>query len=538
MTLHTVSKKKDQQTEAFKKAMRTWQNEPWRFISEILGWNPWEKQKEILQSIRENKETYVKSCNAAGKTYLAAAIVLWWIFTRRGKVVTTAPTWRQVKEVLWANIGAMTERATQLGIRAMQTSIKLAADWYAVGLSTRVPDKFQGYHGNVLVVVDEASGVDDPAIWAAIDGNLTDNKHDRLLAIGNPLNPESTFAGKFKLPRKKGLVNHITISAFDVPNVIYKQDIIPHLVSYEWVEQKRIEWGEDSPLYQARILGEFPKIGTAALFPMHWLERAFGYHTQGFYMTEEPSGDQVWVPGMTDLSEGVASLALDVSGSGMDYNAMSYVTGRKLQAMVGWPGVDSSEILGDVDPMSRPDHPNFFDWVELHRPDIGVIDASGLGDPIYRYAQRYIKEHPERYRKFRVKKYLAGSSPFSESKQMRFENRKAEDYFFVRDLLGRNELDLGNVDPQMREKILTQTNAIRWRPSKRGYIQIEDKETMRRREGFSPDEWESLIMAVAGTRIGGNRREHTASFDYKGRGRGEDEDLRGVVSFDYNFDRY
>ncbi len=531
---------KAKQDAAFEKAMRTWRAFPERFIHDVLGWKPWDKQVEILHSIIDNKETYVKSCNAAGKSYLAAALVIWWLFTRRGKVVTTAPTWRQVREVLWANIGAQCERAhKKLGMKPLQSSLKLGPDWYAVGLSTKVPDKFQGYHGNVLVVVDEASGVNDSAIWDAIDGNLTDNKHDRLLAIGNPLDPTSVFASKFKVPLRKGWNSHITISAFDTPNVKTGTEVVRGMVTREWVEMKTMEWGVTSPQYLARVLGEFPKTGLQSLFPIHWLERAFAYNSTDSWepviVDGAPTGEYEVIPGMPDLSSGVKSLGLDVAGSGMDNNAMCYMTGYKLQDIVGWPTVDSSDILGDDD--IPHDNPTFFGWVRKYRPDVGVIDALGLGDPIYKYARKYRSKNKMELGRFRIRAFKASNAAVKDDK---YENYKAESYFKVRDLLSENGLDLSLTPLNVRDTIINQANAIRWQTSKRGLIMIESKDQMRSRvpEIGSPDELESLIMSiVGGKRAPTDSQAGTAGFDYTGTS-AEYEDVGGVANWEYDFDKY
>lgn len=518
----------------------------WQDVDAPEGYK-WDKVKSV-EFIGEQEtvainvpeyEAYVTSF-VEHNSWLAAGIVIWWMFTRRGKVVTTAPTWRQVREVLWANIGAQCEaNIGKLGMKPLQSSMKLKSDWFAVGLSTRVPDKFQGYHGNVLIVVDEASGVNDPNIWAAIDGNLTDNKHDRLLAIGNPLDPTSVFASKFKLPQKKGLVKKITISAYDTPNLKQGKEVIRGMVTTEWVEQKLAEWGYDSPLFQARILGEFPKTGLAALFPLHWLERAFGYTTTGHYEAINDSGEwtQEWVHGLPDLSDGASTIALDVSGSGADNNAMTYMTGNKLQNIVGWPTVDSSNILGDDN--EAHDQPTFFGWVRQYRPDFGVIDALGLGDPIYKYARKYKNANRAEFQKFKLKAFKASNAAVLDHK---YENYKAEAYFKVRDLLGNTMLDWSNVPPAMRETLVTQANAIRWQTSKkRGLIEIESKDQMRRRvpEVGSPDELESVIMAIAGGKNVTTDKRANASFTFNASNNDAvDEMVNGNASFEYKFDRY
>src|ERR1019366_4773596 len=56
-------------------------------------------------SLAKNRHTAVKSCHASGKTFTAAEAVIWWI-TRYGDgiAITTAPTWLQVKKLLWGEI--------------------------------------------------------------------------------------------------------------------------------------------------------------------------------------------------------------------------------------------------------------------------------------------------------------------------------------------------------------------------------------------------------------------------------------------------
>ena len=58
-----------------------WAKDPVRFATETLGANPWSKQKEILEAIRDNVRVAVRSCNGSGKTYIAAHVVLWWLMS-------------------------------------------------------------------------------------------------------------------------------------------------------------------------------------------------------------------------------------------------------------------------------------------------------------------------------------------------------------------------------------------------------------------------------------------------------------------------
>ena len=152
------------------------------------------------------------------------------------------------------------------------------ANWeknFAIGFSTS-PDsaaehatKMQGWHNEwVLVVVDEACGM-APQIWRTANEGLINDEQCKILAIGNPTDPECDFAqachssdpanndGKDPYISDKGWYV-ITIDARDNPNYIARKRIIPGLASYEWVQSIFKEYGEDGDGARYRVKGLFP----------------------------------------------------------------------------------------------------------------------------------------------------------------------------------------------------------------------------------------------------------------------------------------
>jgi hypothetical protein len=133
--------------------------DPSSFARTLLGHTIWPKQHEILQSLAKFPKTAVKACHASGKTFTAAQAVLWWITTqKRGIAITTAPTRMQVEQVLWGEIHSAVQLARVEYPRPSATRLQLAPDRFAIGMSTNEGVRFQGYHGNVLIVIDEAPG--------------------------------------------------------------------------------------------------------------------------------------------------------------------------------------------------------------------------------------------------------------------------------------------------------------------------------------------------------------------------------------------
>ena len=101
-----------------------------------------------------------------------------------------------------------------IGGKLTRTRLEISPTRYAYGFSTNTEDRFQGFHsGNILVIVDEASGVDE-FIYNAIDG-VTTASNSKLLLIGNPHGYAGTFYDAFHKNRSQFHTVHI--SAFDLP---------------------------------------------------------------------------------------------------------------------------------------------------------------------------------------------------------------------------------------------------------------------------------------------------------------------------------
>ena len=248
-----------------------------------------EDTQQIANSVRGHKYTVVRSCHGASKSHTAARLTLWFLYAfPNSKVITTAPTFRQVEDILWREIrSAKTNARIPLGGNLNNTSLDLGEQWFAMGLSTDTPDRFQGFHAvDVLLIVDEAAGVAED-IFNASEG-IVSSQHARVLYIGNPTTTSGTFYNAFKLPG----YGKIHISAFDTPNFtefgITLQDIRdntweakitaelsrPYLITPEWVYDKYLRWGEGTPMWDSRVMGEFPTEGEDTLIPMRYVEAA------------------------------------------------------------------------------------------------------------------------------------------------------------------------------------------------------------------------------------------------------------------------
>lgn len=231
--------------------------DPVWFARMALGVELWETQREILAAVAHHNRIAVKACHASGKTFAIAVAVLWWLVAHSdGIIVTTAPTWLQVEQIIWGEIRKLLIHAEARGVlkfpRPQRTQLKLGPQNYAIGLSTDDSSRFQGFHsGHVLIVIDEAPGV-RAEIFEAIEG-IRAGGQVHVLAIGNPTWAGGPFYDAFAGDRAQW--DPYTISAFDSPNL--------DGLSIEKLRQLPIGLAKDDPVFAhlPRTVFDNPKVG-------------------------------------------------------------------------------------------------------------------------------------------------------------------------------------------------------------------------------------------------------------------------------------
>ena len=253
-----------------------YKNDPVGFVKDILGaaGKPYDKQVDILRAIAKHPRVSVAACNSSGKDWAAARAIAWWLHTRpHAKVVVTGPTLRQVKDILWHELRLTVAAAGDaLPGKVTETKYVIDDDRFAIAFSSNSHHNIQGFHSpNLLVVVTEAQGVKQAYMEALKRLNPA-----KVLLIGNPLSHEGELYESHHA--KSALYHQITISAFDSPNFRRKRFRVPGLVTPEDVEHHRRDWGDDSPLYIASVLGQFPDALEDSLTTRNHVDRAIARH--------------------------------------------------------------------------------------------------------------------------------------------------------------------------------------------------------------------------------------------------------------------
>lgn len=429
----------------------------------MLGVTLWGKQREALRALTRSRRVAVKSGNGLGKDFTAAVAILWFLHTRRPAIVlSTAPTFRQVRNVLWRQIHALHRRAPAiLGGALRDTRWELADDRYALGLSAVGADQFQGFHcENILVVVDEAEGVSE-AIYEGIESVMT-TENARLLLIGNPTTTAGGFHRAFH--REAGIYEKVTISALESPNVRAGRIVIPGLTTAQWVEERRQVWGEESDRFRARILGDFPRQGVNNLLAPTDIDAAIygdgkpgrsgaGYdYGDGDGYDDAGADDDIIAQLVPDVYRrgGPVVLGADVARFGPDRSVIIARRGDIVQDIRVYHGLDTMAFAGEL-----------INAIRELRPERVYLDTVGIGAGVF-----------DRLRELGalLHEFNGATAPLRETG---CANRRAEGYWSLAQRFRSRRIRI----PQDTE-LAAELSELRYRYNSRGRVLLEDRKSV------------------------------------------------------------
>ena len=472
--------------------LRVYEDNPVGFVEDYLYGFLWSKQRQVCESVVKNRQTAVPSCHDTGKTYVAASIATWWIASHEpgeAFVVTMAPTAVQVDALLWREMnrihrqgrlpGKMTTRQWKLDNGELVAFGRSPAD--------TDPTSAQGIHAKyVLVILDECCGV-AKMLWDAVSSQVA-NDYSRILAIGNPDDPSTEFEA---VCRPGSGWNVIPISAFDSPNFTDEQVpefLRPLLIGKTWVEERKRKWGEESPLYKAKVLGQFPDEAADGLIPLSAITSAVG-------RTLEPGPEN--------------ELGVDVARYGEDYTviyhrrgpvARRHYKGGKRSTMVtaGWV-VDAIRETGAT--VVRIDDTGVgggvTDRLEELQDGKDPSDGGQVAKRILAGVDIVAVNVGERPTVVLPPSAKVPEKRFTETE--RYVRLKDQLNWALRDRFVSGDIDLASTeeDQDQSEDIQAQAADIKYALTSTGQIQIESKDEIKKRGRPSPDDWDALVLCFA-----------------------------------------
>jgi hypothetical protein len=487
--------------------------DPVGYARDILGVILTPQQEEIARAVHEKPyKVKVDSGHNCGKSFIAAVLVNYWydVFDP-GVVITTAPTKRDVEDILWAEVRLLRQRAKVplpldfTGPRAPE--MRSGEEHYAKGYTAQKGESFQGRHRpRMLFIFDEDEGV-EPIYWTTAKTMFKAELGNAWLCIGNPTTTTSQAYLESTALDSEGNPSWrlIRMSSLDHPNLAAElrgePPPIPNAVTvaqvnswaaewcepvpdgeprqdddFEWPPSEHTgrpgRWWRPGPIGQARIQGRRPSLGVHGV----WSESVWEQCLRG--------------PCPPFPLEVLPVIGADMAtGKGDDFHAIFARWGAVALHLETSNCMSPAEIFERL----RATAAGLAALVNRLRPGGGSpvtpqmipirVDDDGVGRSVASFLQR------DGYNVTPIGAGTAARNP------ARYPRRRDEIWFSTADRAKAGGVYLGNLPAADLRRLKQQLLAPRWELNTKGQRVVEKKEDTKEKIGRSPDEADSMNLA-------------------------------------------
>lgn len=394
----------------------------------------------------------IMSGHGTGKDAFSSWVILWFLICfPNPKVICTAPTGHQLKDILWAECSKWMRNASREGNELVEKLLEWntekiylkelkGKEWFAVartcntrGSAEEQAETLAGFHEDfMLFVVDEASGVPNP-VYKPIEGAMT-GFCNLALIIFNPTRSTGKAIDTQRKEREYWECLHWNAEESE-------------LVSKDNIDRMKNKYGVNSNSYRIRVLGLPPKSEEGSLIPWDWVQAA---------IDREVIVDD----------DDVAKMSCDVGGGG-DRSTILNKKGMRVEEILENNSPDTMQVVG---------------WIALHlrdsEPDATFTDVIGLGKGVY---DRLLDLGHENI--YGVNVSNSANDP------SRFVRLRDELWWRVREDFERGTISIPNDD-----ELVAQLTNIKYATDTKGRVKVESKKEMRLRGVSSPDKADALMM--------------------------------------------
>jgi phage terminase large subunit len=451
-----------------------------RFAREVLGVELWSAQVEIVESIRDHRNTSVRSGHKCGKSTALAVAALWFFCSfHRARVLLTAVKASQIDEVIWKEVRRL-YRGSKIPVGGelltlARSGLRDVDERQVWGITARDGEGLAGISGpNILILCDEASGIHD-RFFETLGSSLAGSGGTvRKCYISNPTRTQGEFYRSHTT--NKAMFNCIHVSSEDTPNA-RGTGVIPGLAGPEWIAEKAIEYGTDSPQYRVRVLGEFVADRDGKIITQNMIAEAM--------LRWDDASD-----------EGQLQIGIDPAGDGVkgDESAHAVRRGMRILTVLAERGLSEDSIVART-----------VDLIATHRkprerkPRVVIDVGGGIGTRVAGKLSVYLDAHPEAFELVQVR-----------AEKIMWDS---VDYHTKRDgLWGECSewIKAGGALPE-NAKLEQELNAPRFTmvpgKDKNERYAATSKEVLRKELGRSPDRADAVCLACWGWKADGESDE-------------------------------
>lgn len=436
--------------------IQEWKENPIKFVRDCFGAEPDAWQADVLMAFPKNNRMALLACKGPGKTTILSWLAWNFLATRpHPKIAATSITGDNLGDNLWPEMAKWQGKSkflleafewTKTRIFAKQfpqTWFMSARTWPRGADSNQQANTLAGLHADYLLfILDEVGGIPD-GVMSAAEAGLATGIETKILMAGNPTHLEGPLYRAATTERHLWHLTEITADPDDPKRT-------PR-VSVQWAREQIEKYGKDNPWVLVNVYGKFaPSSLNVLLGP------------------NEVSDAMKRALPETDYDFAQKRIGVDVARFGADRTVLCPRQGLRAFKMVEMRGARSNEIAARV--VSAKVR-----WDS----EMEFIDATGgfgAGVIDFMLTGGYTPQAVEFSGKAENPKYL---------------NKRAELWFRCAEWIKRGGM-LPN-DPELVRELTAPTYFF----STNGKFQLESKDQIKARLGFSPDKADALCLTFA-----------------------------------------
>lgn len=424
-------------------------------------------QREIIGSVPVKHRVAVRGPHGLGKSAISALTILWFAITRDAagvdwKCVYTAGAWRQLQKYLapeikkwagkirWENVRDRPFNGNEL--LSLSLNLKHGSAFAAASSN---PALIEGAHADSLLVIFDESKSIVAETFNAIEGAFSGTGEVFAMALSTPGPPGGRFYDIHA--RKPGyedwFARHVTLA----------DAMAAGRISQSWADQRKLQWGEHSALYQNRVLGEFYSGDEDSVIPLSWIEAANDRWLDWDALGKPDRGRP-------------HTVGVDVARSGSDKTCLAMRQGEVISEIRAYSINDTMATVGHVKGILDND-PNCTAIVDVIGIGAGVVDR--------------LREMGAKCQAFNA---ANSSKRRDKTGELGFINVRAAAWWNLRELLdpaAGSDLCLPIDDELLGD--LTAPSAAEVVSG--GKLKIESKDNIRKRLGRSTDRGDAVVQA-------------------------------------------
>lgn len=331
----------------------------------------------------------------------------------------------------------------------------------AFALASSDANRIEGAHADQIMYVFDESKIVPDKFWDSAEGALMNAENAYWFSISTPGEP----VGRFYDIQSGGKgfedwwVRHVTL----------QEAVDAGRIGIDKANQRLAQWGEDSAVYQNKVLGNFAQSEEDSVIPLSWVETSMRKWSE-FKSKRNHIADQ---------------LGCDVARMGGDKSVIALRYGNFIDELEKRGMIDTMQCAGYVKAhMSR-------------NPGIQVlVDIIGMGAGVYdRLAEEFNTIDGFEVDDFIHPFHVQGTTDFMDETELwEFKDCYSASYWNLREMLdpekGDKQLMLPP-DSDLKQELMK----FKWSVRSSGEIYVLRKEKVKEELGRSPDSADAVAMA-------------------------------------------